>query len=153
MFLFYFTDELLSLNSLRILILCILRFYFAFFIGHISSESPFLFGFFNHLCFTLETSLQCLEILGLFIFKESTKNPLGRSLILWLTFCKSTKVYVIMEVLSTEATNQVGEPFTRSYSFSSEASSTSKDFSNLLPIMGIKKWQEQTSLPTWELIR
>lgn len=57
--LFFISDELLSLSSLRILVLHILwfiYFYFALFPDCISPESPFLFGFFFYrLCFMLET--------------------------------------------------------------------------------------------------
>ena len=48
---------------------------------YITSESPFQFVFFYHLCFMLETLLQCLEIFGLFIFNRMHwKSQFGRSL-------------------------------------------------------------------------
>lgn len=67
-------DELHPLNPLGILILYTLRVFIILYSlalrDYITSESPFQFVFFYHLCFMLETLLQCLEIFGLFIFNR-----------------------------------------------------------------------------------
>ena len=90
-FSFYIMDELHPLNPLGILILYTLRVFIILYSlalrDYITSESPFQFVFFYHLCFMLETLLQCLEIFGLFIFNRMHwKSQFGRSLALWLTF-------------------------------------------------------------------
>lgn len=73
-FSFYIMDELHPLNPLGILILYTLRVFIILYSlalrDYITSESPFQFVFFYHLCFMLETLLQCLEIFGLFIFRR-----------------------------------------------------------------------------------